>query len=80
MQPVEKAASLGVSLLSGVLAAALFRRAWTLVSGQDEAPDAEDLERGLAEVLVAAAVQGAVFSVVRAAVQRAGAKAAQRRH
>ncbi|MEV4471154.1 DUF4235 domain-containing protein [Nonomuraea sp. NPDC049419] len=79
MQPVEKVTSLGMSLVSGAVAAALFRRAWAMVSGQDEAPDADDLSRGWTEVLVAAAVQGAVFGVVRAAVQRTGAKTFQRR-
>ncbi|MEV4170005.1 MULTISPECIES: DUF4235 domain-containing protein [unclassified Nonomuraea] len=79
MQPVEKAASLGMSLLSGALAAALFKRVWKLASGQDDAPDADDLERGWTEVLVAAAVQGAVFGLVKAAVHRTGAQTFQRR-
>ncbi|MEV0615243.1 DUF4235 domain-containing protein [Nonomuraea sp. NPDC050404] len=78
MQPMEKATSLGVSLLSGALAAALFKQVWKVVADQDEAPDPEDLERGWAEVLVAAAVQGAVFGLARAAVQRAGAQTFRR--
>lgn len=74
MRSVEKAASLGMGMLSGALAAALFKRVWTLVSGQDDAPDAGDLDRGWKEVLVAAAVQGAIFGLIKAAVHRAGAR------
>jgi hypothetical protein len=74
MAPVEKALSLGTSLLSATLAAALFKRVWKQASGQDDAPDADDLERGWTEILVAAALQGAIFGLVKAAVQRAGAQ------
>ncbi|MGW3348123.1 DUF4235 domain-containing protein [Nonomuraea rubra] len=79
MQPVEKATSLGMGLLGGALASALFKRAWKLASGQDDAPDADDLDRGWTEVLVAAALQGAIFGLVKAAVHRAGAQTFQHR-
>ncbi|TMR94820.1 DUF4235 domain-containing protein [Nonomuraea basaltis] len=79
MHPVEKVVSLGMGMLSATLAAALFKRVWKLASGQDDAPDADDLERGWAEILVAAAVQGAIFGLVKAAVHRAGAQTFQRR-
>ena len=43
-------------------------------SGHDhDAPDATDEDRGWTEILVAAAGQGAIFAVVKAAVDRAGA-------
>jgi hypothetical protein len=74
MHPVEKATSLGISLLSAALATAMFRRLWKLSSGEDDAPDAEDLDRGWTEVLVAAGVQGALFGLVKAAVHRASAR------
>ncbi|RVX43986.1 uncharacterized protein DUF4235 [Nonomuraea polychroma] len=79
MQPVEKAVSLGMSMASAALAAALFKRVWKLASGQDDAPDADDLERGWTEILVAATVQGAIFGLVKATVHRAGAQTFQRR-
>lgn len=74
MHPVEKVTSLGISLLSAALATAMFRRLWKLSSGEDDAPDAEDLDRGWPEVLVAAGVQGALFGLVKAAVHRASAR------
>ncbi|SEH02504.1 Protein of unknown function [Nonomuraea solani] len=79
MNPVEKATALGMSLVSGALAAAMFKQVWKLASGQDNAPDADDLERGWTEVLVAAALQGAIFGLTKAAVQRAGAQTFHRR-
>ena len=58
---------------AGALATALFKQAWKLTGHEDDAPDATDEDRGWTEVLVAAALQGAIFSVVRAAVNRGGA-------
>ncbi|MGI8335691.1 DUF4235 domain-containing protein [Actinomadura scrupuli] len=72
---VYKPMSMGFSLLGGMLAGAVFKQTWKLVSGDDEAPDATDQDHSWAAVLTAAALQGAVFGLVRAAVQRAGAQA-----
>lgn len=79
MQPVEKAVSLGMGMVSATLAAALFKRVWKLASGQEDAPDADDLDRGWTEILVAATVQGAIFGLVKAVVHRAGAQTFHRR-
>ncbi|TDE57424.1 DUF4235 domain-containing protein [Nonomuraea mesophila] len=79
MHPVQKAASLGMGLLSGALATLLFRRMWKLAAGEDDSPDAEDLDRDLTEILVAAAVQGALFGLIKAIVHRASAKTFRRR-
>ncbi|MFY1675819.1 MULTISPECIES: DUF4235 domain-containing protein [unclassified Streptomyces] len=62
----------------GALAGFLFRRTWRLIRHEDDAPDALDPDRGWGEVLVAAAVQGAIFASVKSAVNRGGAKAIQR--
>jgi predicted metal-dependent enzyme (double-stranded beta helix superfamily) len=58
---------------AGVLAGALFKQAWRLAAGEDDAPDALDEQRGWTEVLAAAALQGAIFAIVKAAVDRASA-------
>ena len=79
MHAVEKTLWLGMGMLSAALAAALFKRVWTMASGEEDAPDADDLERGWAEILVAAALQGAIFGLVKAAVHRAGAQTFHRR-
>lgn len=69
-----KPVSLAVSVLSGVLAGAIFKRIWKLAAGQEEAPRATDAGRGWREILLAAAAQGAIFAVVKAAVDRAAAQ------
>lgn len=64
--------------LSGALASAAFRKTWKVIRHEDDAPDALDRDRGWGEILLAAAVQGAIFAVVRSAVDRTGAKAIER--
>lgn len=67
-----------VGALSGAVAGALFRQSWKLVTHEDDAPDATDKDRSWQEILLAAAVQGAIFAVVKATVDRAGAHAVER--
>ncbi|WP_280425859.1 DUF4235 domain-containing protein [Nocardia carnea] len=64
--------------LGGVVAHAVFRQVWRRASGEDEAPDATSRAYGWREVLFAAALQGAIFGLVKASVDRAGAVAYQR--
>ena len=56
------------------LAGVVFRRLWKLTPGSDEVPEATDERSGWGEVLLAAAVQGAIFAVIRAAFDRATAE------
>jgi predicted metal-dependent enzyme (double-stranded beta helix superfamily) len=58
----------------GILAGAVFKQIWKRVAGEEEAPEATDRNRGWGEVVVAAALQGAVFAAVKAIVDRAGAQ------
>ncbi|MEU9446993.1 DUF4235 domain-containing protein [Streptomyces sp. NPDC048304] len=67
-----------LSWASGALAGMAFRRAWMTLRHEEEAPDALDPDRGWGEILLAAAVQGAIFAVVQSAVNRTGAKAIAR--
>lgn len=67
--------SIGASVAGGMLASALFSGAWNRLGGTDEGPpNPKDLNRSGREVLLGAALQGLVFGVVRAAVDRAGAR------
>jgi uncharacterized protein DUF4235 len=68
-----KTASMLVSVLAGILAGAIFKKVWKLAPGNEEAPKPTDAGRGWTEVLGAAALHGALFAVVRAAVDRATA-------
>lgn len=73
-----KPISMLVSVLGGVLAGAIFKRVWKLAAGEDEAPRATDAERGWTEVLTAAALQGAIFALVKAAVDRSAAESTRK--
>ncbi|MBT3150330.1 DUF4235 domain-containing protein [Streptomyces sp. CHD11] len=63
---------------SGTLAGMAFQKTWKVIRHEDNAPDALDRDRRWGEILLAAAIQGAIFAVVRSAVDRAGAKAIER--
>ena len=68
------------SIVAGVLAGQLFKQVWKRASpgDQDDSPKALESEYQLREILNAAALQGAIFAVVKAAVDRGGARAFQR--
>lgn len=69
-----KPVSILVSVLGGVMAGAIFKRIWKIAAREDEAPKATDAQRGWREILLAAGLQGAIFAVVKAAVDRATAE------
>ncbi len=64
--------------LGGVIAGACFKRLWALLGHEGDAPQATDRERTWKEVLTAAALQGAVFALVKAAIDRGGAVGTRR--
>jgi hypothetical protein len=58
---------------AGALAGLLFKQVWKMAGNDDDAPNATDEDRGWGEILAAAAIQGAIFAIVKAAVDRSGA-------
>jgi hypothetical protein len=65
---------IATSVAGGLIASKIFTEIWQRVSPSDEEPpDPKDLNRSGREALAAAAVQGLVFGLVRAAVSRASA-------
>jgi hypothetical protein len=69
-----KPVGLVLGVAAGALAGALFKQVWKLIENETEAPKATDEDRGWAEILIAAALQGAIFALVKALVDRAGAE------
>ena len=63
-----------ISVLGGMLAGAIFRKAWKIVAREDDAPKATDAQRGWPEILLTAALQGMIFAVVKAAVDSGAAE------
>jgi len=60
-------------VISGAVAGLVFKQIWRMATDQDDTPNATDEDRGWTEILVAAALQGAIFAIVKAAVDRGGA-------
>jgi len=63
------------SMAGGLVAGAIFKQVWKRAASQDDAPDPMQSEYGWREVLVAAAIQGAIYGLVKAAIDRGGAQA-----
>jgi hypothetical protein len=71
---VYRPVSMLVSAAGGLVASAVFKKVWKLAAREDEAPKATDASRGWREILIAAALQGAIFAVVKAMVDRLAAQ------
>lgn len=65
-------------VLGGLIGGAIFKQIWKRVAHEDDAPGALQSEYGWREILPAAALQGAIFGLVKAATDRAGAQAFQK--
>jgi len=74
MKLLYKPIGIILGLIGGQIAKAVFTRVWTAID-DEEAPKATQEEQTWARVLTVAAVQGAVFQVVKATINRSGAKA-----
>lgn len=70
--PLATVASIG----GGLLAGKVFSEIWKRV-GDAGPPDPQDLSQSTSSVLIAAALQGVTWGLVRAAVQRASAHSFQ---
>ena len=62
-----------VGMAAGAAGGAAFNSLWRRVDSGRDVPEAEDRGRSWPAVLFAAALQGAVFAVIHALVQRATA-------
>ena len=71
-----RAITSGVAVLGGIVATTIFHRIWR-ASANEEAPSATDPRRSWPEILIAAAIDGAIFAVVKAALDRGIATAAR---
>ncbi|MFI1522806.1 DUF4235 domain-containing protein [Kitasatospora cineracea] len=73
-----KPVGLTLGVAGGLLAGIAFKQAWKIIGHDDDAPDATDEDRTWREVLLAATMQGAIFALVKATIDRAGATATRR--
>ena len=61
-------------LLAGAVSGAVFKQIWKHVSDAEDAPQALESEYPMREVVLAAALQGAIFAATKATIERAGAR------
>jgi hypothetical protein len=66
------------SIAAGAIASAVFKQIWKRVADEEDAPDALQSEFGIGQILLAAALQGAIFAAVKALIDRGGARGFQR--
>ena len=72
-----KPVDLIAGMVGGLLAGLIFKRVWKLI-GRGDAPRPTDERRGWGEILLAAMLQGAIFALVKAAVDRGAAEGTRR--
>ncbi|MEU4245636.1 DUF4235 domain-containing protein [Actinoplanes sp. NPDC026619] len=63
---------------AGLISSLIFKQVWKIAGHDDDAPNATDEDRSWTEILLAAAIQGAIFAAVKAAVDRTGATAVRK--
>jgi hypothetical protein len=66
--------ALVLSVLGGLLASMLFRQLWKRVSDEGDPPKPKESAYGWRELLAASMLQGALYGLVKAAVDRGGAR------
>ena len=72
---VYRPIGLASGILAGMVSGAVFKQIWRAVADEDDAPDALQSEYPMRQVVLAAAIQGAIFAATKATVDRAGARA-----
>ncbi|CAJ1510961.1 DUF4235 domain-containing protein [[Mycobacterium] burgundiense] len=68
------------SMVGGLLASVIFKQVWRRASPGDNSdpPQPLETEYPFKEILLAAAIQGAIFSVVKTVIDRQGARLFER--
>ncbi|MGY1620373.1 DUF4235 domain-containing protein [Geodermatophilus sp. SYSU D00691] len=61
-------------ILAGTLSGVIFKQVWKKIADEEDAPSALQSEYRMREVVLAAALQGAIFAATKAAIDRAGAR------
>ena len=69
-KPVDLVAGLLASLVAGLI----FRRVWSVIEHEDDAPKPTDRQRGWMEILLAAGMYGTIFALIKAVMDRGAAE------
>jgi hypothetical protein len=66
------------SVLGGLIASTIFKQVWKRISNEPDPPKPRQSEYGWRELLPAAALQGAIFTIVKTIIDRGGARGFQK--
>jgi hypothetical protein len=69
-----KPVAIVAGIVGGLLSGLIFNRVWKLVGRGSDVPAPLDSERGWGEILLAAGLQGAIYALVKTAVDRGAAE------
>lgn len=78
MKLIYRPLSMLASVLGGLVASMVFRKLWKAVAHEDQAPTADQPDRGWKEVATAAALQGALTGGVGALTSRGSMRGFER--
>jgi hypothetical protein len=74
MTIIYKPIAIVLGILGGILGRQVFNQVWQRID-DEEPPEPTTRDTSLKRVLAAVALQGAIFAIVKMAIQRGGAKA-----
>ena len=74
-----KPVAIVAGIVGGVLSGLIFKNLWKVVGRGSDPPAPLDSERGWGEVLLASVLQGAVFALVKTAVNRGAAEGTRKK-
>jgi len=74
MRILLKPVTMILGMVGGLLASAIFKQVWKHVDEEEDPPTPLQKEFGWRKILLAAALQGAIYATVKAVVSRGGAK------
>jgi hypothetical protein len=78
VKAIYKPLAIVLGLLGGMLAGKVVAQVWTRVDGEAVPPDPDQKEANWPVVLAGAALQGAIYAVVKAAIKRGGAQGVEK--
>jgi hypothetical protein len=65
---------LATGIAAGAVSGAIFKQVWKRISNEEDAPDALQSEYPMWEIVLSAALQGAIFAATKATIDRVGAQ------
>lgn len=78
MKLLFKPVTMIFGMVGGVLAGAIFKQVWKRIDDEEDAPTPLQKEFGWRKILLASALQGAIYATTKAAVARGGAKGVEK--